>query len=107
LRRRRSSIVFKLSEKHGWTYGAYSNIGGEKFRSSTSVRNAVTDSSVVEILSELKKIRTELVSADDLKNAKAKYIGNFVMQIQNQLRYALNTEIYKTLLISTKTILKI
>jgi hypothetical protein len=31
-----------------------------------SVRNAVTDSSVVEILSELKK-RTELVSADDLK----------------------------------------
>jgi hypothetical protein len=48
-------------------------------------RNAVTDSSVVEILSELKKIRTELVSADDLKNAKSKYIGNFVMQIQNQL----------------------
>jgi hypothetical protein len=46
-----------------------SNIGFGKyvFRSSTSVRNAVTDSSVVEILSELKKIRTELVSADDLK----------------------------------------
>jgi hypothetical protein len=36
----------------------------KKFRSSTSVRNAVTDSSVVEILSELK---TELESADDLK----------------------------------------
>jgi zinc protease len=82
-------LFLNLREKHGWTYGAYSNIGFgkyvEKFRSSTSVRNAVTDSSVVEILSELKKIRTELVSADDLKNAKAKYIGNFVMQIQNQL----------------------
>jgi hypothetical protein len=39
----------------------------EKFRSSTSVRNAVTDSSVVEILRIKKKIRTELVSADDLK----------------------------------------
>ncbi|MEZ7505114.1 M16 family metallopeptidase [Flavobacterium sp. Arc2] len=92
-------LFLNLREKHGWTYGAYSNIGFgkyvEKFRSSTSVRNAVTDSSVVEILSELKKIRTELVSADDLKNAKAKYIGNFVMQIQKPTtvaRYALNTE---------------
>jgi hypothetical protein len=28
-------------------------------------------------------MRTDLVSADDLKNAKAKYIG-FVMQVQNQ-----------------------
>jgi hypothetical protein len=38
-------------------------------------------------------MRTELVSADDLKNAKAKYIGNFVMQVQNQqARYALNTQ---------------
>lgn len=92
-------LFLNLREKHGWTYGAYSSIGYgkyvEKFRSSTSVRNAVTDSSVVEILNELKKIRTELVSADDLKNAKAKYIGNFVMQIQKPAtvaRYALNTE---------------
>jgi hypothetical protein len=46
----------------------------------------VTDSSVVEILNELKRMRTDLVSADDLKNAKAKYIGNFVMQVQNQLQ---------------------
>jgi zinc protease len=92
-------LFLNLREKHGWTYGAYSNVGSgkyvEKFRSSTSVRNAVTDSSVVEILSELRKIRTEIVSADDLKNAKAKYIGNFVMQIEKPTtvaRYALNTE---------------
>jgi zinc protease len=92
-------LFLNLREKHGWTYGAYSNVGSgkyvEKFRSSTSVRNAVTDSSVVEILSELRKIRTELVSADDLKNAKAKYIGNFVMQIEKPTTvayYALNTE---------------
>jgi hypothetical protein len=54
----------------------------KKFSSTASVRNAVTDSSVVEILNELKRMRTDLVSADDLKNAKAKYIGNFVMQVQ-------------------------
>jgi hypothetical protein len=92
-------LFLNLREKHAWTYGAYSNIGFgkyvEKFRSSSSVRNAVTDSAVVQILSELKRMRTDLVSADDLKNAKAKYIGNFVMQIQKPAtvaRYALNTE---------------
>jgi predicted Zn-dependent peptidase len=92
-------LFLNLREAHGWTYGAYSSISGGKyvstFESSTSVRNVVTDSSVVEILNELKKIRTDLVSAEDLKNAKAKYVGNFVMQIEKPAtvaRYALLTE---------------
>lgn len=91
-------LFLNLREKHGWTYGAYSSIGSgkyvTKFRSSASVRNAVTDSAVVEFFNELKRIKTELVSAEDLKNAKAKYIGNFVMQIEKPTtiaRYALNT----------------
>ena len=33
-----------------------------KFSASTQVRNAVTDSAVVEILKEIKRIRTEKVS---------------------------------------------
>jgi zinc protease len=92
-------LFLNLREKHGWTYGSYSDIGFgkyvQKFSSTASVRNAVTDSSVVEILNELKRMRTDLVSADDLKNAKAKYIGNFVMQVQKPTtiaRYALNTQ---------------
>ena len=92
-------LFLNLREKHGWTYGAYSSIGSgkyiNKFRSSSSVRNAVTDSAVVEVFNELKRIRTELVSEEDLKNAKAKYIGNFVMQIEKPSTiagYALNKE---------------
>lgn len=92
-------LFLNLREAHGWTYGAYSSIGSGKyvndFTSSTSVRNAVTDSAVVEIFNELKKIRTDLVSEEDLKNAKAKYIGNFVMQMEKPstiARYALLTE---------------
>ncbi|MBC5835535.1 insulinase family protein [Flavobacterium bernardetii] len=90
-------LFLNLREKHGWTYGSYSNIGAgkyiSKFSSTASVRNTVTDSAVVEIFNELKKIRTDLVSAEDLRNAKAKYIGNFVMQIEKPAtiaRYALN-----------------
>ncbi|WP_306353343.1 M16 family metallopeptidase [Flavobacterium sp. '19STA2R22 D10 B1'] len=92
-------LFLNLREKHGWTYGAYSSISGNKFvtkfTSTASVRNAVTDSSVVEFLNELKRIRTTKVSAEELKNAKAKYVGNFVMQMekpQTIARYALNIE---------------
>ena len=79
-------LFLNLREKNAWTYGAYSSIGSgkyiNKFRSGASVRNAVTDSAVVEVFNELKKMRNELVSPEDLKNAKAKYVGNFVMQIE-------------------------
>lgn len=92
-------LFLNLREAHAWTYGAYSSIGGNKyvgdFSSSTSVRNTVTDSAIVEIFNELKKMRTDLVSEEDLKNAKAKYIGNFVMQIEKPAtvaRYALTKE---------------
>ncbi|MFL9845332.1 insulinase family protein [Flavobacterium rhizosphaerae] len=91
-----------LREAHGWTYGAYSRVGSGKyvndFTASTSVRNAVTDSSVVEILNELKKIRTDLVDENELRIAKAKYIGNFVMQMEKPAtiaRYALLTQTQK------------
>ena len=92
-------LFLNLREKHAWTYGSYSSIGSgkytSKFRAGASVRNSVTDSAIVEILNEVKRMRTDLVSAEDLKNAKAKYVGNFVMQIEKPETvafYALNKE---------------
>lgn len=93
-----SYLNMNLREAHGWTYGARSSIRGNKyttnFRASTQVRNAVTDSAVVEFMKEIKRIRTEKVTDDVLKNVKAGYIGNFVMQIEKPAtvaRYALQT----------------
>lgn len=92
-------LFLNIREKHGWTYGAYSSVGGNKyvgnFDASTSVRNAVTDSAVVEMMNEVKRIRTDLVTDEELKVAKAKYIGNFVMQVEKPgtvARYALLTK---------------
>lgn len=92
-------LFLNLREKHGWTYGAYSSLKASKyvskFRAGASVRNTVTDSAIVEVFNELKRIRLEKVSDEDLKNAKAKYIGNFVMQMekpQTIARHALNIE---------------
>ncbi|MCY1482392.1 Peptidase M16 inactive domain protein [compost metagenome] len=94
-----SYLNMNLREAHGWTYGARSSIRGDKyvgkFKSNTQVRNAVTDSAVVEFFKELKRIRTEKVAPDMLKNVKAGYVGNFVMQIQKPgtvARYALLTK---------------
>jgi zinc protease len=93
-----SYLNMNLREAHGWTYGARSSIRGSKytgtFSASSQVRNAVTDSAVVEFLKEIKRIRTEKVTAEELTNVKAGYIGNFVMQVEKPssvARYALQT----------------
>lgn len=79
-------LFLNLREANGWTYGSYSRIRGDKdvnrFMTTASVRNSVTDSAIVEMLGELGRIRTELVSEEELKNAKAKFVGNFVMQVE-------------------------
>ena len=97
-----SYLNMNLREQHAWTYGASSSIGSgkyvTKFRASSAVRNTVTDSAVVQFIKEIKRIRTEKVSEDVLKNVKAGYIGRFVMQVekpQTVARYALNIETEK------------
>ena len=95
-----SYLNMNLREKHGWTYGARSSVGFNKnvysmFKANSQVRNAVTDSSVVEALKELKRIRTERVTDEMLNSVKAGYIGRFVMQVEKPAtvaRYALNIE---------------
>ncbi|MBP4139469.1 insulinase family protein [Flavobacterium sp. P7388] len=97
-----SYLNMNLREKHAWTYGARSSIGSGKyvttFKATSAVRNAVTDSAVVEFVKEIKRIRTDKVDPEVLKNVKAGYIGRFVMQVekpQTVARYALNIETEK------------
>ena len=94
-----SYLNMNLREKHAWTYGANAVIGSGKYvtklKSASAVRNMVTDSAVVEFIKEIKRIRTENVSDEVLKNVKAGYIGRFVMRVQQPqavARYALNIE---------------
>lgn len=94
--------LFKnLREDKGYTYGAYSSLGSSRygvarFSAGAKVRNMVTDSAVTEIVNEIVRIRTELVDAELLKNAKAKYVGNFIMRLerpQTIANYALNIKL--------------
>ncbi|NNL08965.1 MAG: insulinase family protein [Croceitalea sp.] len=93
-------LFLNLREDKGYTYGSYSSLRDDKyqpvrFNAFAQVRNQVTDSSVVEILKELDKIRTEPVSEQELADTKAKYVGRFVMALerpQTIANYALNIE---------------
>lgn len=97
-----SYLNMNLREEHAWTYGANSSIGSgkyvTKFKASSAVRNTVTDSAVVQFVKEIKRIRTERVDPEVLRNVKAGYIGRFVMQVEKPqavARYALNIETEK------------
>ena len=94
--------LFKnLREDKGYTYGAYSSLGSSRygvarFGAGAKVRNMVTDSAVTEIVNEIVRIRTEKVDPILLKNAKAKYVGNFIMRLerpQTIANYALNIKL--------------
>lgn len=79
-------LFLNLREDKGYTYGAYSSTGNDKyaatFVASASVRNEVTDSSVVAFLDEIYKIRNEQVTASELARAKAKLTGDFVLSLE-------------------------
>ncbi|MDR5589176.1 pitrilysin family protein [Christiangramia sp. SM2212] len=79
-------LFLNLREDKGYTYGAYSSTGNDKYAStfvaSASVRNEVTDSSVVAFLDEIYKIRNEQVTDKELANAKAKITGDFVLSLE-------------------------
>jgi hypothetical protein len=94
-------LFMNLREDKGYTYGSYSNLSQSRyvgtFKATASVRNMVTDSSVVELQKEINKIRYQTVSAEELKNAKESYIGSFVMDVQKPrtvANFALNIERY-------------
>jgi predicted Zn-dependent peptidase len=91
-------LFLNLREDKGYTYGAYSSISSDEktaalFSASAQVRNMVTDSSAVELVKEIKKIRDSKVTDEELKNAKAAYVGSFVRNVEKPAtiaRYALN-----------------
>lgn len=95
--------LFKdLRLQHGYAYGAYSNLSQDEyvgnFEVTTTVRSQVTDSTVSRILYEMKKIRSEKVTPEELTEAKNYLSGNFALaleQPQTVAAFAINEDKYK------------
>ncbi len=79
-------LFLNLREDKGYTYGAYSGFGGSKFRgtwvSSSAVRTDVTEGAMKEFMYELKRLREEKVSAEELDNAKRAIVGGFALSLE-------------------------
>ncbi len=94
-------LMQNLREKHAYTYGAYARIASDRlvgnFIAQTTVRNPVTDSSVTEILNEMKRLRNEKVGDVELSRFKNFMAGGFARSLekpQTIASFALNIEKY-------------
>lgn len=105
-------LMQNLREDKGYTYGVRSYLSSDEyigtFGTSGSYRNEVTDSSIVEILKELKRIATEPVSEEELDLTLKSMNGQFSRSLEspqtvanfalNQFRYNLPDDYYKNYL---------
>lgn len=97
-----SRLNNNLREGHGWTYGSGSSLNPDRlvgsFNASASVRNAVTDSSIIEALKEMRRLSTEKVAKDEIQVVKNVMAGNFSRSLEEPgtvATFALNTARYK------------
>ncbi len=87
-----SRINQNLREKNGFTYGARSYFDTRKqtgaFVVSTEVRTEVTRRAVEEILYEMKMLRTEGVTEDELVMVKNYIVGSFPLSLETPQQMA-------------------
>lgn len=80
-------LMQNLREDKGYTYGARSSLAPDRlvgrFTASTEVRNSVTDSTVVEILGEMRRLINEPVDEETLQLVKNFMNGSFARSLEN------------------------
>lgn len=96
-----SNLMENLRETHGYTYGAGSSLSSDRligsFNAAASVRNEVTDSAVFEFFHELRRIRNEPVSEEQLQSIKNYITGSFARSLESPstiANFAINIDRY-------------
>ncbi|HEX9894174.1 MAG TPA: pitrilysin family protein, partial [Gemmatimonadales bacterium] len=81
-----SRLFMILREQKSWTYGAYSDLlrrrGTGAFIASAEVRTEVTDSALGEMLTQLRRIGSETVPAEEFEAAKGSLVGSYPLSIE-------------------------
>lgn len=107
-----SRLNSNLREDKAYTYGARSVLNTDQligyFNAYASVRNEVTDSSVVEFLHEMDRLKNDKVPEDELRMVKNYMTGSFARALEdpatvarftlNTVRYGLPKDYYSTYL---------
>ena len=116
-----SRLFSVIREEKGFAYGAYSGLPTSsktktKFVARTTVRTEVADSAIVEMHNQLKIMRDNPITDEELSNVKSGYFGEFAMSIENPITIAnqalsirsenLPEDFYKTFLSNLNTVSK-
>lgn len=113
-----SRLNKNIREDKGYSYGVRSVLSYDTevgyFSAGGSVRNAVTDSALVELLYELRRLRTEPVPEAELESAKQYVFGYFAQSMEgpaatanfalNTVRYGLDKDYYADYLQTVATV---
>jgi predicted Zn-dependent peptidase len=88
-----SRLFSIIREEKGFAYGAYSGLPTSsktktKFVARTTVRTEVADSAIVEMHNQLKIMRDNPITDEELSNVKSGYFGEFAMSIENPITIA-------------------
>lgn len=90
-------LMQNLREDKAYTYGCYSSLNitdnGSWFSAGGNFRNDVSDSAIAQILMELDKITSGLVTDEELNLTKSSMAGGFARSLENPAtiaRFALN-----------------
>ncbi|TVP43064.1 MAG: insulinase family protein [Mongoliibacter sp.] len=96
-----SRLFVNLREDKSWTYGANASIGQDElvatFSAFSSVRGSATDSAVNEFIYEIRNLRDNGITEEELASAKANLSGAFGRSLESPSTIAnffLNIEIY-------------
>ena len=116
-----SRLFSIIREEKGFAYGAYSGLPTSsktktKFVARTTVRTEVADSAIVEMHNQLRIMRDNPITDEELSNVKSGYFGEFAMSIENPITIAnqalsirsenLPEDFYKTFLSNLNTVSK-
>jgi zinc protease len=81
-----------LREEKGWTYGAYSGAARRRvlgyFQATAEVRTEVTDSALVELLHQMRRLSAEPMPVDEFERQKQTLVGRFPLEIETAQQVA-------------------
>ncbi len=96
-----SRLFMNLREDKGYTYGAYARVGSNSlvasFSASASVKGAATDSAIYEMMYEIRNMRDNGITKEELDAAKANLSGSFGRSLESPAtiaNFAINIERY-------------
>jgi predicted Zn-dependent peptidase len=85
-----SRLFLNLREEKGYTYGVYSDFSALRYpgpwRAGGSMRTEVTEPALEEFFHEIRRIRTENVSADELEASKRAIVASFALSLEQPAR---------------------